>query len=294
MFVTRLSRFAFLFDDLGDPSGGGPLPGAPAPAATPPATAGAPAAGVPGTGAVPGAPAPVETRPAYQYAEDRSRWIPPHRMEEMSQRQRQTEERLRNYEQRVRVLMGVAEPPDPRQAELASAMKQMFPGLAPLIDDPQLAQRVMQNLQQGGETAQFQASHWNRHAREMVTDATEQYAKAAGVNVDKLPPTIQAHMARQLQSYIAADQSGERRAAYEHRDPKFLSEFIADLTGVFVAPLRAAATTTSAQNVERARGLPSQRGPSGLPAASAGADTRPKGKAVHEAARQALVAAMGT
>lgn len=296
MLRSWLTRFTIYTDAPDGAAGGGPGTGDPGGALTPSPIPGAPATSAAGGGIAPaGTPPPADARPAYSYPEDRSRWVPPHRLQEVNGRLTTMEQALTNYQSRVRALMGVAEPEDPRRAELRTAMKEMFPGLAKFIDSPEMADRLLSGNFNGRDSIDgFQASYWGRHAAETVNDAVQQYAAAAGVTVEKLGATATAQMARQLQSYISADGSGGRREAYERRDPGFIKEFIADLTGFFVNPLRAATATTSAQNVQRAQSLPSSRGAAGVPPSGAAPTDRPKGKALHEMARQALLATTNT
>lgn len=297
MWRNWFERFQMFYDAPGDGAGGGGLPaGDPSGTVAAPPTSGTgstPPAGAAGVGTgQPPAGAGGDGRPVFTYAEDRSQWVPPHRLREVSERVRVMEGALSNYQARVRALMGVAEPEDPRQVELRNAMKQMFPGLAPFIDNPKLHEQLMNGQFSGrGEMDGFQSAYWNRHALETVNDAITQYAQAAGIDASKLGERAVANMARQIQAFIGNDP--ERRAAYESRDPSFLRAFIADLTGFFVNPLRQVASVNGAQQIEQVRRLPQTRGASGVPSgAGGGGAQRPTGKAVHEAARQALLAGM--
>lgn len=294
MRLAFLARFSPLYDQLdGGAGGGAPLGGDPAPAA---AGTPSPAPGGVGTGTV--TPDPNGT-PAqrFAYAEDRSNWIPPHRWNQAGERYRAlVEERDRlmqgmtNMNQRVRALMGVAEPEDPRAAQIKEQMTKLFPGLAKFIENPQLVDTLMQGGGQRGDSA-FETAYWDRHSSEVVSDALTQYAKAANIDPSRLGATATSQMARQISSFIAADPTGQRLAAYERKDPRFTQELIADLTGFFVAPLRQTTNVQNAQQVEQARRLPSMRGPSGPPPSAAGGHARLKGKQLHEAARQAILAA---
>lgn len=298
MWRNQFERFRKFYDTPGDGGAGGgapagdpsgavaspPIPGA---GNVPPSGAAGAGTGQPAGGAGGGDP----NRPTYQYAEDRSQWVPPHRLREVTQRLQTMESALSNYQQRVRALMGVAEPENPRVVELKNAMKEMFPGLAPFIDNPKLHEQLMNGQFNGREGFDgFQNAYWNRHALETVNEAITEYAKAAGIDASKLGDGAVRQMARQIQSFIGNDP--ERRAAYESRDPSFMRAFIADLTGFFVNPFRQQTTVTGARHIEQNRGLPSTRGANIPPSGANGGDPqRPKGKALHEAARQALLAA---
>lgn len=297
MWRNSFERFTKFYDLVDGGAGGGAPAGDPNGAvATPPTSGVIPASGAAGGGTgQPGGGAgggnPEVQRPAFQYAEDRSAWVPPHRMREVTERIRVMEGALSNYQGRVRALMGIAEPEDPRQVELKNAMKQMFPGLAPFIDNPKLHEQLQNGQFSGRESLDgFQSAYWNRHAVETVNEAVAEYAKAAGVDAGRLGPQAVQQMARQIQTFIGNDP--ERRQAYETRNPNFMRAFISDLTGFFVNPLRQTTVVQGAQQIERNRSLPTTRGAAGVPSgASGGGAQRPTGKALHEAARQALIAA---
>lgn len=286
-FVRSFSLHSQVADS---PGGAGPDPGSSSSPATSSSSTGSSSPAGPGTG---NAAPPAETRPAFTYAEDRSKWIPQHRFNEVARRQQELEQRYETQQAKVRALMGIDAPENPQQAQLRNAMKEMFPGLSKLIDDPKMAERLTELLGQQKEASGFQDAYWTRHATEQVTTAVEEYAKAAGIQVSDLPPNRVAAMARQLQSFISADPSGQRRNAYERRDPAFIPSFIADLTGVFVAPLRKQATVATANQIGRVQSLPSTRGPATMPGATTTGAAPLKGKALHEAARRALLSATG-
>lgn len=276
------------------PGGAGPAADSSPSSTTAPASPGfsSPAGAGAGAGLGPAAPA----RPTFAYPEDRSDWIPRHRYNQTSQEVQRLRQDMQQqqaaFQARARAFMGIDQPENPQRAQLTAAMKEMFPGMAPFIDNPKLAERFMQSAQQSGESSSFQDAYWGRHGQEMTMSAVEEYAKAAGVKVDDLPPSRVEHMARQLLSYIGADPSGQRQQAYERRDPQFIPAFIADLTGVFVAPLRRQAAAATAANFGRVQNLPSSRGPAGVVGSGQPAE-RPKGKAIHEAARRAIMEASG-
>lgn len=299
--MTRFSKWLNMqpfYETPGDPGGGGGAPGAAPAGTTTPPPAGAPAAAAPpsGTGGAPGAAAaPGGERPTFAYPEDRSKWIPPHRWDEQSRRLSTLEQANQTWEKKVRTLMGVAEPEDPRMVEVKNALRQVSPALGKLLDRPELMDRFEQFLEQDyPQMAGGQEAYANRLAFETTSVAVEEYAKAVGTTVDKLPENRVQLMARQLGSFIAADASGERQRRYDMRDPSIVSELVSELTGFFVAPRTIVAGQQTAEQVERARRLP-QQGPRGAVPPPAGTTERPKDKkSIHEAARQALLAGGGS
>ena len=293
-------HFLLCFDVAGDPAGGGPGGGTPAggapsggspspatPASSAPAGAsgGAPTAGAPG-GNRPGEP-------------DRSTWIPPYRLDE---ERRKAEERYRalagqhqSLEKRVRTLMGIAEPADPKIAEVRKAFGELMPELRPLLDKPKVLEKLLQFVESGqiDELGSGAQAGWNRHAQAMVSSALTKYASAAGVPAAQLPKDALSRLAQNLQGFIARDPSGQRNARYEHGDQTLLDEFVSDLVGFYVSPHRAAAAANVTGDVRRARALPAAdrraAAPAGAePPANAGRFTSKKAR--FEAMRQALLA----
>jgi hypothetical protein len=286
-------------------AGGGPSgspnsdPGSPNPAPS------APGAGAPGGGGDPNGGAP-----RFAYGEDRSRWIPPHRLEEQkSTYERQIGELRHQFDTmngRVRALMGIDAPPDPRHEEIRNTLAQIVPGLGPLIKNPALletlskltpeqAQDFVNRVQSGGfaSMAGTEDALWQRHAAEMTSFAIGEYAKAVGID----PASMSSDRARRafqinLSEFIQEDRTGARLQRYERGDRSIINEFIADVRGVWGGvPAQRQTVDDNARRAENARRLPS-RGPQGGPASvSAGGEKKKMTSAeVHEAARQALLA----
>jgi hypothetical protein len=250
----------------------------------PAAGAPAPPAGVPGGSA-------AATPPAseFKYAEDRSTWvnpndpqnpfIPQHRYNEAIERERQ---RTQMLESRVRALMGIDAPEDPRKAQMREAIAELFPEL----------KEIGQLREQAGQGGAAEAAHWRRHGHDMTRQAVSGLAKGMGREVKDMPANTRERVSRELLGFIRSDRSGERNARYEDGDPSLIDEFVADLTGFWIQPTRQAAVTANAQNVERTRRLP-QTGPSGgVPPADAPAAPK-TAKEVHERARQRFLASQG-
>jgi hypothetical protein len=244
-----------------------------------------PASGVPGASAgAPGAAATAAERRRYEYDEDRSDWVPSYRVREISERAQTLQQQYEQQERRIRALMGVSDPEDPRRAQVLDALKQLSPHLAKLLDG-----ELSQEAGRGGAAEQ---AHWRRHAGQMVNQALSAWAKETGRgDVKSLGPAARGRMVNELRMFINADPTGERNARYEDGDPTIVDELIAEMRGYYIDPVRQSATVTNASAVERTRRLPST-GPSGaMPPTAPG--PKPTGKALHEAARQQFLRETG-
>lgn len=262
-------RFQFLFDNPADGGAGGGAPasggsGGGTPPAAPAQGGGAPAGGTPAAAAPTGG-----GTSAFTYPEDRSRWVPPYRLEEQNRRYQELERRYGGLEGRVRALMGLEQPQDPRGAEIRAALMQVMPELGMLLDprNGSQLQRVLE-LAQSGQLDNLLSSDsagWSRHAFQMTNSAVDAYAKAVGVPADKLPQRALTKLASELKGFIEEDGSGQRLQRYEAGDPRLIGEFIEDLTGFFIAPVRQAQTQLGAQLADRNRRLPSAGPKGGVP-----------------------------
>lgn len=294
----RFPRFSFYFDvpDAGAGAGAPPPPSPPAPSSAPVAPAGgvpaaAPVSGAGGPAAGAGAGAPAS---AFTYPEDRSKWIPPYRLDEANRRYQALEGRYRSLDDRIRILMGYdAEAQrDPRLEAVRTQFAQVFPELGPLLQNPQALARVIQLASSGqfDEMSGTTAAYWQRHAQNFSRDIVEAYAKSVGVEANSLGPRALNRIAAQLKAYIEEDRTGERQERYEMGDPTLRDEFVADLTGLFTDPVRRSTNTAAARTVENNRRVP-DAGPRGAVPAQAGGGAKPKTRAeIREAARQYVLA----
>lgn len=281
-------RFQFCFNQPDGAMGAGA--GGSSAVATPPVTsapgaAPAPASGAPGSSATP-APPPSE----FKYSEDRSKWInpndptspylPKHRVDEIVARERQQRELL---EGKVRALMGIDAPEDPRKQALREALLEVMPEL----------QDLGQLRETAGQGSSVERAYWARIGNENGRAALAGLAKAMNRDVKDFPPNALPRIKRELLGFIREDETGRRGRRYEDGDPTLIDEFVQDVTGFWVAPTRQAVVQANAQNVERNRRLP-QTGPAGGVPPAEGAPAAPKSaKEVHESGRQRFLRSMG-
>ena len=278
-------RFQFCFNQPDGAMGAG---GGSSAVATPPVTpaaAQAPVSGVPG-GSVTGTP-PLTQTPS---ADDRYKgwvnpndpenpYIPAHRYNEAVQRERARAEAL---QAKVRALMGIDAPEDPRKQQMREALLEVMPELREIGELKQTA----------GQGGQAEAAYWRRHGHEMSRTALAGVAKAMNRDVKDMPAGSRERVSRELLGFIRSDRTGERSARYEDGDPTLIEEFVGDLTGFWIQPARQASVQANAQNVERTRRLP-QTGPAGGVPPAEGAPAPKTAKEVHERARQRFLASQG-
>lgn len=206
----------------------------------------------------------------------------------MNNRYRSLEQRYQTQDARVRALMGLEQPANPKHAELRQALTEIAPELGVLFDSGNFKglQKVLQLVNSGqlDQVVESGDAGWVRHGFSMSNLAVDQYAKAVGVEGDKLPPTALRRIARELQGFIGDEDSGARLRRYEMGDPKLISEFIEDLTGFYVAPVRAQQTQHGAQLANQNRRLPSAGARGAVP--PQGGVTKKSREEVSAAARQ--------
>ena len=279
-------RFQFCFNQPDGAMGAG---GGSSAVATPPVTSAPGADSAPASGAPGGSAAPTPPPTEFKYAEDRSKWInpndpnspyiPKHRFDETIQRERQAREILEN---KVRALMGIDAPEDPRKQQMREALLEVMPELREIGELKQTA----------GQGGQAEAAYWRRHGHEMSRTALAGVAKAMNRDVKDMPAGSRERVSRELLGFIRSDRTGERSARYEDGDPTLIEEFVHDLTGFWIRPARQASVQANAQNVERSRRLP-QTGPAGGVPPAEGAPAPKSAKEVHERARQRFLASQG-
>jgi hypothetical protein len=261
------------FDVLDGPGGGG-APAGGAPNADP--QGGAPGAGAPGgqpSGGAPAGGAPGGTPPAaprFSYEEDRSNWVPPHVVSRYAGRVSTVEAELNRERQRIRALSGLEPAPDPETERVNTAMFKMFPELQFVRENMEAFQNFVEMQKTGVFNELGTLATWNyqNHARAVLTSATDQFCKAMKREPDSLPPNFQTRLGYELKFFIDADPSGQRKARYEGGDPALVSEFVKDLTGVWVTPVQQQQSSDAARQAERARRLPAS-GPAGAPGGAA-------------------------
>ena len=246
-----------------DSSAAAPIPAAPAPAAIPQGTS--PVAATPAT-----PPAPAIGAP-----EDRSNWVPPHRIRETTQKyeaaQRQWAERdaqyqaqIQQHQRQLQALTGVLPPPDPEVSEIRQRFGQVFPGLSRMEERAEQLEQYMEKV------ADLEAAvdHiWRNHSQQSMNRVYDHAEKTLGSPLnDEGKQALRAAFAGYVQS----------NPEYQQRyvdDPTIVDQFWKTLSSTLVDPARRASAISTAARVPGA--LP-QDSPAGLPPTS-GPAPQPQG-----------------
>jgi len=243
---------------------------------TPAASTAAPgAAGTPNPSGDPGTARTGAAASGFTYQEDRSKWIPPHRLTEVSQKQQTAETRatalsteLEQAKQRIAALAGV-NPQDPqamKSQQVKDAFEAMFPHLKPLLS---MTAEQIEALTKTPEATQRQSQaelrQWQRHGNQQMTAVYTDVAESMGI--DKLDDDQKADLKDSFTSWLKNKANAELQASggrdsatitrYEEGDAALLKEFVTSYTKRWVEPARRTAT---ANTFPRTRAVPSSTG----------------------------------
>lgn len=251
-----------------NPDAGNNSPGAGNVNPNPAANAG-PAAGQPG--AQPGAGQPPAEK-SYSFKEDRSDWIPPHRLSEQG-RTKDAEitrltQALEAETKRTRALAGLETPSEEeaQAAEIKTAILKLFPGLKSI---EQLSEEQIQEVLEAAQSARSTASaQWERHAESMFTQVEDAVADSLGV--DKLTESQVKRLRREYreaaqeallarprdeQGRVLPDPTGKDfLTRHERGDKTLIEEFAKSFLNDWYEPARRSVTR---QTVNRQRPVPS-------------------------------------
>lgn len=231
------------------PSGGGSATPAPSSAPTA-APSGSPSA------------EPAAKPTGYSYPEDRSRWIPPHRLQQESQRRQELEHAIAERDRRIAALAGVTpQRPEEAQAEQArQAFLELFPRFAKLNDET--LDRLI-TLAENADTIQETAgATWTRHGTHVLSSLI---GKAQEMLGGQLQPRAQTRLRQAFVSFIENDVTRAQRNGmaspllqrYEAGDETLLDEFLKDWADDFFVPAQRKVTQ---QAVNRSRPVVSSTG----------------------------------
>lgn len=216
----------------------------------------------------------------FRYKEDRSDWVPRHRLNETSGKLKTIEEQNQDLQRRLTIALGV-HPADPNQQksdQVRQAFFQMFPQFKKLaeLSDDQL-EAVLQAPSHVSASREAELRQWQRHGDQQVDTVSQKVAEAIGT--ERLDDEQRSDLRDTFSSWIkqrartelqqAADRYGddavaknERRFSdtirrYEDSDPKLLDEFVTRYTKNWVEPARRSAT---ARTSTRTRAVPDGSG----------------------------------
>lgn len=274
-----------LLDAAGDGTGGGTATGGDGQSST--AGAAGAAATTTGQGASgasassQGNGAPPSQTTGFTYQEDRSRWIPPHRLNEVSQRAKDFETENGELKRRLNLALGGGDNTSPDAAKQQAIRDAFFalPGM-------NVIKRLVERLQNEGDVDRLldtphyadqarasELQRWERHGNETIDAVSDSIAEALGV--DTLDDDQKADVRQAFSAFVKKKSLAELNAAverygreavdadnrrysetirrYEASDPKLRAEFATRYTKSWVEPSRRSAT---ARTANRTRPVP--------------------------------------
>ena len=227
-----------------------------------------------GVGGKPGEGQPGDK--VFTYKEDRTDWLPRHRLNEESGKRTTAEKERDQYKQqleaeqkRTRALAGVEEvdPKAKETAEIRAAIEEMFPHIK-LFEG--LTAEQLETIFEAAESAQNTSrASWERHALGILADVESGVAE--GIGVDKLSPTQQRRVQSAYREEAAAAvnerqtalKRGEREsvetistdndfvARHERGDKTLTAEFVKAFLADWFEPARKSVVASNARRIMR-------------------------------------------
>jgi len=196
----------------------------------------------------------------FTYTEDRSKWIPPHRLGEETTKRTAAEKRIQELEsayqqeqRRVQALAGVS-PQDPDAAELEEIrerFKQLRPDLAKL--DEKSIDRLLQMAERFDEVEGSVQANWDAHGKRSFKTVTDKVEEAIG---GELTQRQRVRLNDALVLTLYNDPQLKQR--YDSGDQTLLDEFAKEWVEDWFEPARRKAL---ANEVDRTgRKVPNGRG----------------------------------
>src|SRR3990167_5372989 len=213
-----------------------------APAATP--TGFAPASPVATPQAIPAFAAATPAAPVAAPTaapEDRSNWVPPHRIREVreglqrqfAQQQAQQQAQIEQYQNQLRALVGAQPPPNPQIDEVKQAFSQVFgPKSISLFDKAEQIESLLERLPE----IESAINHiWGNHGRQSMDRIFHQAEEALG------SPLSQEGKQALLAAFSGWVQSSPEYTQRYTDDPTLVDEFWRTLSSTLVDPARRSA-----------------------------------------------------
>lgn len=190
----------------------------------------------------------------FSYPEDRSKWIPPHRFQEVNTRAQAAQtlqQKLQDAENKIKALAGVQQkaPEELEVEEVKAHFAKLYPGLAKLTDDQ--IERLLSVAESADRIEQTTNNYWQKHGRQMINDAGEAIAdKLGGGNLNE------RQIRRVARDYIAFVEEKQAIDRHEAGDQKLIEEFVKEFLEDWQEPIRRSVTSRETGN----RPVPSGRG----------------------------------
>jgi hypothetical protein len=241
------------------------------------APAAVPAAAVPASTTVPASAAASSTAQpgastGFTYTEDRSKWIPPHRFNEVNTRAQEAatlREQIKERDAKIAALAGLtpADPGSDKAKAIDQAFRAQYPHLVPLLDmKKEDIERLTKTPEQVERASNAEKRESQRHGKSQLSALYSQVAESIGA--DKLSDDQQSDLKFSFGAWfrskcaaeIEASSDGQTSATlqrYEDGDPELLKEFVKRYTANWIEPARRRVTQ---QTLTRTRPVPNSGG----------------------------------
>lgn len=198
-------------------------------------------------------------------AEDRSTWVPPHRIretreaavrqanQEFAQREAQMRAEAERYRSQVLALTGVTPPPNPEVQAVKDQFSQLYPGLSKI---EARAAQIEQLLERSGDLEAQNGHYWEQYGRQTMSKLFDHAASSMGA---PLNDTAKAQLHTAFVGYVQSSPTNTARYA---SDPSIVEDFWKEFTSSFIDPVRRNASATVAG---RAMTQTPQDTPGGIP-----------------------------
>ncbi len=197
--------------------------------------------------------------------EDRSSWVPPHRIretreaavrqaqQEFGQREAAIRAEAERYRAQVMALTGVTPPPNPEVQAVRDQFSQLYPGLSKI---EARAAQIEQLLERSGDLEAQNGHYWESYGRQTMGKLFDHAAASMG---GPLTDTAKAQLHTAFVGYVQSSPTNTARYA---NDPSIVEDFWKDFTSSFIDPVRRTASATVAG---RANAQLPQDTPGGIP-----------------------------
>jgi len=228
-----------------------------------------PAEATPSAPAAPAAPATPSAAPSAPTTgapqEDRSTWVPPHRIRETresaireaqqtyAQQMQQIRAEAEQYKSQLHALVGVQPSQNPEVDAVRKQFGQLYPGLSKMEEK---AAQLEQLLDRAGDLESQNAHYWQSYGRSTVDRLFTKAAEATGSPLnDESKQFLHS-------SFVGWVQASPERAERYTNDPSIVEDFLKALSSGFIDPVRRA---SAAAIPGRANVALPQDTPSGAP-----------------------------
>jgi hypothetical protein len=198
----------------------------------------------------------------FSYKEDRSNWVPAHRIKEQTDKARAAEARYEEAQRRVAALSGVQtpNPQDEKVAQSREALMTLFPQLRKFenLTDEQL-DRVLQTPEYVERANANDVQNWTRHGRAQLGVLHDDVAAAIGS--DTLTDDQKADVGESFKSWFKSTVAKELEATggeqsktlqrYEDGDRTLINEFSKRYIANWITPARRQVTAQQTARINQ-------------------------------------------